>query len=176
MDHKALSALLIKLAGAFIIINALTDFPRYFANVVSLGGNDLPLWILLAGGALPLLVPLLAGVGMFMFPGMITNRLIHTPAEQESLVQATPRLEAAAFSVLGGYLVFRAIADAAYLFSKFKLYEKVILQDPIYVGPNILPDEFASFVTTGIEFLMGVSLLLGAKGLVRLKDRIRGRE
>lgn len=176
MDHKALSSLLIKLAGAFIVINALSDFPKYFAHIMSMRGHGLPLWVPFVGGILPVVIPILVGLGMFMFPSTITNRVIHTSAEQENLIHATPHLEAAAFSVLGVYLLFRAIADATYHFSKFKLYEKLILKEPLYVGAHLMPEEFANLVTTGMEFLLAICLMLGARGLVRLKNRIRGRE
>jgi hypothetical protein len=122
------------------------------------------------------LVPILVGVGMFIFSGKISNRLLRGIEGQENIIQAAPYLEATAFSVLGAYLLFRAIADATYLFSKFIFYSKVILTDPIYSGPPILPDDFARFVTTGVEFMLALFLLFGARGLVRLKDVIRGRE
>lgn len=176
MDDKNLSFLLVKLTGILVIVNALSDFPRYFAYIFSLRNRDLPMWVPLVGGVLPVLIPLLAGLIMVIFSGRIANRLPQPNTKQEDSPHPTSQLEAAAFSVLGAYLLFRAISGATYDLSRFYLYNKLINSDSIYVAPTILPQDFGNFVMVGIEFFLALYLLLGARGLVHLKDRIRGRD
>lgn len=55
-----------------------------------------------------------------------------------------------------------------------KLYRIYLEQHSVAAAPPIAPEEFAQMVATGVELLIGVALFLGARGVVRLRHKLRG--
>lgn len=166
MDYKNLTSLLIRLAGFFILVNAITNMPAYFTYALSAKDDNAPLWVIIFGAVLPIAIPTLVGLALIYFPRTISNKLVYDTDDVKTLVDAAPQLESIAISILGVYLLFRAVSDAVYHLSRLFIYYKVISSDISYRGiPSVLPQDFGYLIATGIEFLLAFWLILGSKGI-----------
>jgi hypothetical protein len=96
------------------------------------------------------------------------------------LIGAPPKvlsqIEGVVYSLLGLYLVIDAITDSIYHYSRLRLYQKSVADLSYHGAPPLLPEDFGQIIATGTEFVLGVALILGARGLAKLFRRLRGRD
>lgn len=176
MDHRALSRLLLRIAGVVVIVATLTSVPKSVVALVVAAGQDADVSPLMTA-LLASFVPVLIGIALVWLPGSVANRLVdNTPTGSDSS-EAVAHLHAIALSVLGFYFVATAIFDAAFWLARIKLYAAVIDGSEVFAGvPKVMPDDFAGMVATGLQALVGLVLVLGSKGAARLLSKARGRD
>lgn len=178
LDARSLVTLILRVAGALVLVFAISAIPRLLA--ASLMVKDDPessavsaaVNLILAVG-----LPALFGVWLIRSPGVIANKIVLSVAPRPGATSLTRQLQAATFSVLGLWLVTQALVDGVYWWAKLRLYHSYI-GDQAVSGhmPEILSDDFAGVVATVFEFVLGVAIFLGANGFVRLWWRLRARD
>ena len=168
MNHKELTNLLIKVAGAVIIIYQLINLPTYFSNFFALGLVEESAKQFLFIAAVPFFIPLIVGLLLFFFPSTITNKLVSQSSEPIGNNEITHHLQMVAFGVLGMYLLFYVVSDFVYNLSSLYLVEK-----PMMEGSPYLTDTYARILSTIAELIFAMYLLLGNKSLSILLNKFR---
>jgi hypothetical protein len=171
MDYKSLTSLVLRLTGVIIIVSSVTSTPRTFIALLYRRGveatDNVEIWLVaVIASAFPFLVGLL----LIYFPTTVANKMVSAgTATIDTLL-----LQQVAFSVLGLYFVTVAAYDAVYWWAKLRLYF-AIYNELNFGRPDRLTNlDFAGLVATGAQFIAGVILLLGRRGLANLFQRLRG--
>jgi len=177
MDARAFTKLLVKIAGLFALFYAITLVPSYLAVVPALIKESAPWWTYLAGVVAPIIFFLGVALALLLLPGTITNAVIRGgggAAENSSLDMA--RVEEAAVALLAIYLFFRGVSDAGYWIARLKVYYLMVDSRSLLPAPALMPGDFAGIAATGLQLILAIVLFFGARGLVGLKNRLRGRQ
>jgi hypothetical protein len=176
MDYRALSKLLIKIGGLFIILYALKQAYESVGTAYALYAKEAVLTSALIVGGLPVLIPLVLGLALFYFPGVVTNRLLIDDGNPPTTeIKSIARLEEAALILLAVYILVHSLGDAVYWLSRVKLYQVFIDSEYIMRAPPLRAEDFAQLVADCVQIPIALCLFFGAAGLVRLKDKFRGR-
>jgi hypothetical protein len=177
MEHKALAALIIRLAGLWQIVVAANALPQaiaplFNADYARTAGYG---WLAL-NAVLTIAVPLAIGLFLVYFPRTVAGSMLREEGVEPRDASEATRLEQVLVALLGLWFTFQALLDAAYHVSRWHLYERFAeRQFPGATGPAIGPQEFAGLVTAGLQLAFGIWLLLGSRGLVNALARLRGR-
>lgn len=173
MNSKELTFLLIKVAGAalivFSIIKLSQTVPYFFSEKYTLS----EITILAVSNSI---IPVVFGLLLMFFPSTISSKVIgkqdNTALNNEYMFE----LEQIALSVLGVYLLFITISDitahAVYIIEANKMIASGKLPGTTAV---LGPERYGLLFATGIEFIMSIWLIFGSKGMVKLIRNIRGR-
>lgn len=172
MDLRLLTRLLVKVAGAAIIVWAITGISGTVVHVFQMKAQDVSLWVIASAATLPTAIPLLIGFFLLTFPGTVTNFFVRGEDIVGRPSKALSQIEGVMYSLFGLYLVVTAITDGIYHYSQFRLYHKIVENSPYL--PRLLPQDLGAIVSTGAQFVIGVALIVGASGLARLFQRLRG--
>jgi len=172
MDYKSLTSLMLRLAGVFIVVSAITSAPQTFFNLLYRrgGAESVDTWALAAAGFAVFAIPFLVGLLLIYFPGRIANSMVSSAGAEtvDALV-----LQQVAFSALGLYFVTVAAYETFYWWAKLQIYFAVF-EEMNFPGPRRLrEDDFAGMVSTGAQFIAGGILLLGGRGIANLFHRLR---
>ncbi len=151
---KETLTLSIRIAGLALVIYTLSQTP-----VHSMAYTIRPQYGLMSY-LLPSIVPILAGIIMFMFPNTIGNRLAKASPEILS-VENPKRLVQIGCIVLGMIFLFFSISDIAY-----HLTTAIVLWSSDKYELDILTFDFPGFIATLIELLFSLFLIFKSKLLV----------
>jgi len=184
MDYKDLTALLIKTAATVILFWYVAAFPAALVNVFFMFKNEAiyeqASHVAVLQGAiftlLPQLLGLLLALFVFLFPRSVSNKLV-AGAPLSSQPQFLAAFQYAALRLVGLYFIYRGVVDVAYYVTK--LYVRDAEQLMAYgrgVPSSWSPDEAAGLVSSLVEIVFAVWLVLGARGIVGIVDRLRGRD
>jgi len=172
MDYKDVTALLLKIVGAALVFWYIAWLPSTIFG--ALDAKTLAQAIALS--IVPGLLPLLLGIFLFMFPATISNKLIDG-SKLAPTATGFREFEVLALRVVGVIFVFRALVDLAYHLAR------VAVTNSIYdaYGSSRPPTPWsletaAGVIATVVELGLALWLAVGTQGLVRLLDRVRGRE
>jgi len=173
MDYKSLTSLMLRLAGVFIVVSAITSAPQTFVTLLySSGGAQLvDTWALAAAGFAVFAIPFLVGLLLIYFPARIANRMLSGAGAEtaDALV-----LQQVAFSTLGLYFVTVAAYETFYWWAKLRIYFAVFEEMNFSGLPRRLSEtDFAGMMSTGAQFIAGAVLLLGGRGIANLFHRLR---
>ena len=174
MDLRLLTRLLVKMTGAAIIVWAIAGISGTVVHVFQMTAQDVSLLVIVSAAILPTAIPLLIGVILLTFPGMVTNFFVRGEDIVGPPSKALWQIEGVMYSLFGVYLMVTAITDGIYHYSKFRLYHKIIENPPYLEMPRLLPQDFGAIVSTGAQLIIGIGLILGANGLAKLFRRLRG--
>lgn len=166
MSSKQLVALAVRMFAIFIAVWVMR---HGFVVVPMLAGPDATRTDLLAV-FLTVSVPLVVAVLLWVFPARVAGHLLprtSTPARPEPWTAA--ELQAAAFSVLGMWILARAVADLGY----WIVYLLLLPGSGAYRSSGLSPADLGGLVSTALELVIGVWLLLGARGLAGVIRRFR---
>lgn len=170
MDYRSLTTLLVKITGAWLIVYVVMSFNAVLPYMTN--DLDLPWWEYLLLVLLSVIVPLLIGLMILLYPTSITNRIISEEKDIESQSGALLGLEQVAVSVLGVYLFLQALSDIAFHIT-YIVYAEQLGEIGMFSGTVMTVDRVAGIVTTGFELLLAIWLIVGSKGIVKLISRIR---
>jgi hypothetical protein len=120
------------------------------------------------------LTPLALGLAMFRLAGFFTNLVVRdapegaASGEPGKIVQ---QIESAALTVLGVYLLFKAISDAVYTFAKAEIV--YVWYGSQYPELKITASDFGRIFVIVTEVILSLILIFGSTGLVRIRDWAR---
>jgi hypothetical protein len=174
MDHKALSALILRLAGLLVIVYTVTNVAKSFGpffDPTTMRGVGV--WQVLVAALLSVGLPILIGLLLVYFPSTIATSVLKVQGGEVSAEDVRP-LQRVAFSTLGLWLTLYSVIDAVYFWGRARLYFQYIEDMPAYGNaPALTPGEFGGLLSCAVQLVIGVCLLLGSRGLVNLLARIR---
>jgi hypothetical protein len=170
MDYKSLTSLVLRLTGVIIVVSSVTSTPRTFIGLIYLRGveatGNMEIWLLAVVASA---FPVLAGLLLIYFPATVANRMVSAGTGTID----TLLLQQVAFSVLGLYFVTVAAYDAVYWWAKLRIYFAVYNELNFGRPDSLRNEDFAGLVSTGAQFIAGVILLFGGRGLANLFQRLR---
>ena len=175
VDFRGLSRLLLRIAGAVIVVWAVAQLPTKIIFVATFREIGLELWAQIALIVSASALPILLGAALLGFPGVIINRLIAGEPTGTTLPEALAKIEGVALGVLGMYLAVQALIDAVYLWGKLEVYWLLVDKNrsDAYM-PKMLPDDVGTIAATALEFLLGVALMLGATRFAQFRHYLAG--
>jgi len=173
MEHKALSALMIRIAGVIVLVYSITNAAGYLVPYLYPRSTEgLELWPVLMSVIVTIVIPVCLGLFLIYFPHSITARVLKvegTPIDAD----AVKPLQRVAFSAIGLWLTLYAVIDATYYFARSRLYGSFDRDHAYSSDPRLLPDDWGGLISAALQLVIGVSLLFGSRGLVNLLARIR---
>lgn len=167
MDTKDITAVLLKTAGLIFFAYAIFELPLYFPPRIS-PTTDFSIVTALVQAAATLTLPIVLGLLLWFFPATVTNKIV----SGEKLSGArfgVSEFERVALTVLGVWLVAYGVTDLIYDLVTLYLVQKQYPDMPQYP-----PRTYAGVAASTAKILIGVGLALGAKGISRLVNRMRG--
>ena len=114
-------------------------------------------------------VPLLFGVFLWLFPARITDTIVKPDSPAENTDALLTGLERIGITLMGLYLLYRGISDLTYQIINY--YNLKSLTPGAFISPRY--DIVATFVATGIELVVALVFIFGAKGILRIIRRFR---
>ena len=165
MDYRALVVLSVRTVGLVLLVHTVATAPGYVAAFVLGPQREIPVFIGVV--IAPIVVPLVFGLLLLMFPSSSTRVIVGEPfaagTEFERLLQ--PIL----FAGIGLYYLVRGLIDVAYYLSLR------VFDDGEYGDLRLFanPDYSAGFISTLVELAAGGALVLGSRGMSRLVTRLR---
>jgi hypothetical protein len=166
MDTKNVAVLLLKITGLVLISVCVSQLPAYFS--LSSRAYDFSIGEILAAAAIALGPLLLLGLGLWFFPGTIANKVVFRPPPDSAIVDGHP-LELAGLTIVGVYLVSDGLIGALRDIVLF-----IAMHNEANVSPTVPASVIAHIAATVGKLLIGVTLCVGAKGVSRVVERIRG--
>jgi hypothetical protein len=176
MEHRALAALIVRIAGLLIVVSAITNAAKSFGPLFHPDSSEkIGLGLLLLSAVVSVIIPVVLGLVLIYFPGAVTTKVLRIEGiETRGEIQVRP-LQQVAFAAIGLWLVVYAILDSIYIYAKTRIYIRLLEEMPAYVKPpSISPDDFAGYVSSGVQLLIGILLLVGSRGLANAISRLRG--
>jgi hypothetical protein len=168
MDAKTISAILLKVAGLMIVAMCVAQLPSYFPLMGR--GAEWSLTEVLATSAISLGPLTVLGLCLWFFPGTIANRIVSGESLSRSASDVRA-IELVALTVLGIYIltwgVIDVVRDVVFIVAMQR-------QSPDYVPiPASIVGRIAASVA---QLIIGAWLCVGARGISRVVERLRGRE
>lgn len=176
MEHRALAALIVRIAGLLIVVTALANSAKSIAPFFYPKFWDKPgAGVMLLEVIVVVAIPVAIGLFLINFPALTTRKVLRIEgidAETESQVQPLQRV---AFAAIGLWLSIYAILDVLYVYARYRLLFALTDDLPSYANPPpVSAEDYASYITSGVQLLIGVLLLLGNRGLASVIARLRG--
>ncbi len=174
MEHKALSALIIRIAGLLVLVYSIVDAAGYLVPYLYPRSTEVfEIWPIVLNLFVTIVLPLFLGLLLVCFPHSITNHVLKVEGTAVGADGVKP-LQRVAFSAIGLWLTLYAVIDATYFYARSRLYLEFFEEQPSYSGHSPLtPEDFGGFVSSAVQFVIGISLLIGSRGFVNLLARIR---
>src|SRR5712692_1179097 len=175
MEHRALAALIVRLAGLWEVVVALNGVPAALgsfinAEYVQKAGLG---WLLLHA-LFTIGVPLLLGFVLIYLPRSVTTSVLNVQGIQPENSSEAFLLERVLVSLLGLWFAIQAVLDGLHVFSRWLLYRRFVEdQYQSATGPAIGPQEFAGLITASVQLAFGLWLVLGRRGIVKAIARLR---
>ena len=176
MDYRDLTALLVKIAGAVLLINVFLVLPDYVTGAFRQYSSSFPTALFAA--IFPLLFPLIGGLFLLVFPRTIVNQLVRGEPLSSQSPEFLRQIEQIALSILGFYVLFRATSDLVAQLARIFWLRHV--ESPhmtnVPFGSWIAAEGFSILAATVIEFVVGLWFLFGAKSILTFVRKMRGME
>src|SRR5258708_306657 len=116
MDTRSIAAVLLKITGLVLIVVSVSQLPGYFP--LTGRGYDFSIGEVLATAAIALGPLVLLGLGLWLFPGTVANRIVSSAPTDTVIVDGRP-IELVALTIVGVYLfadgLIGAVRDAVLL-------------------------------------------------------------
>lgn len=166
MTLRDLTALTIKISGVVLFVLIVARLPEYLKAFLTDSANSGPnvFWIYF----LPLVLPALVSVLLFMFPITIANRIVTPSSNEVDTKLDLVSIELVLIRVLGLLLVYFAISDLVFHLSNLYLVKRDL-------GSNfsIQAYRYPYLIATAAEFIFAFWLLVGTRNVVNLIKKLR---
>jgi hypothetical protein len=177
MEHRALANLAIRMVGFFELVVAFNTVTAILSGY--LDSNTRHAWStesLVLGLALGVGFPLLAGLFLIYFPGVATSKVLRIEGLDSREPGDKTLLESVAIGAMGLWFSVNAVATVAQKLGWIIAYP--LFQDSQHSldwDMNTRLMVFTVLATGGVQFVLGMSLLIGNTAIARLLSRLRVR-
>ena len=170
MNARDLSRLLIRVAGLFVIVEALVGLPGSFERVQFHEASS-PMLAIIGMTLAPFALSLGAGLILFSFAGTITDRvLVTSPPDAARTSTGMQAAEEIALTVLGVYVLVNGISECVYYVAKAELIASALHADSARAYQT--PQETAGLFAGAFRVVAGLLLIGCSRGLVVLRRRL----
>lgn len=166
MTSNQCVAIGVRLFAIWLVVDVIEGAPGAYAFLAQ-GGSPAPAGIvalIVATSAVLVLIAIL----LWRFPLVTARQLLPRTAQEQSIaVPAAESIERAGFCLLGLWLLVRTLPEL--VFDGVRLH--------LHFAPGstlaLRPDDYAGMAAHGVELVLAIWLLLGAKGLLGVIRRAR---
>ena len=163
MKLSEVAALAIRIIGILLLLKVLGGFTSWLTAIGEVSNPGLTKSQLVSLYVIPLLISLI----FIKFPITLAKAIVPNSSEQApELSRDGASIQLAGFIILGVYLFANAIPDFLHNLMLIFSFSNSQMRSE-------LPSLYAAEFVTVIEAAIGLYLMFGAKGLVRLLDRFR---
>jgi len=178
MNYSSMTSLALRVTGVIILVNVFSGVPKGILELIRLSeqanNSTYTPAMLIALSAASIALPGVLGLLFVIFPTKISEIIVDRK-ENETQTANHETLQLIILSALGAYFTATALFDSVYILAKLRLYFSFIENSEVMRNaPKLLPEDFASIVSTLCQLLIGLFLLLGSKGLSRGIIMLRG--
>jgi len=175
MEHRALAALIIRIAGLLVIVSSVSKGaesigPIFRSDLFEKVGISL----LLLSIAVSVVIPVILGVVLINFPRSVATKVLRIEGLDPASEKEVRPLQQVAFAAIGLWLTIYAILDAVYVYARARIYNRFFESMPAHVALPLGSDDFGSLISSGLQLLIGLFLLIGHRGIVNALARFRG--
>lgn len=165
MNKEQLVGLGVRLFAVFIVVYTL----RYATSLIGFAMMDPPDYIAASFILLIGFSPVLIAILLWRFPLTVASKLIpKIKTSEKPRPLGEMELQVVAFSILGLWVLASAIPHIFYWITYVYRIKNVG-----FGNIELTPQNIGGIVSTVVELVLGVWLLLGAKGLVGIIRRLR---
>ena len=157
MNTNNIIKIALKIGAIVIVVNSLNKLPPFFDYVLYSKGSQ-PITASTVFGLFPCIFSLIIGCFMWFFPGQLLSNVFLRHDNEESTSVHESIIAELLISILGLYVLTYAIPDMVYHVVFYFNYTNL---DGIK-GP-LRPSDYAAFVTTIFEIVLGAYLIYGSK-------------
>ena len=173
MRHSDLARLLVRITGLVIIVSTIAQLPFLLVRALPGVARELSTALLMATLGMAAL-SIFVGLMVFWGAGRLVDHFV-SPRDGASPASTTINLqpiEELAIAILGIYIATDGVGEIIYALGKGKLYSDLIgdMAIPVHLSPS----KFASFLAGGARIIIGLVLVLKARGLAALRRRLIG--
>ena len=170
MSREDWVAVAARLMAVYLLVGLVRGVIELVQLISSDGGMQFVAW-----QGITVLLQLLAASVLWFFPLTVARNLLPAMSEPRSESSIGPALFLSlGLTLIGAWFVINALTDGVYWIS-FYLQLKSDAAADGFSNVRVFqsPDNTASVITTGVELVVGLALILGASGLQRLIFRMR---
>ena len=164
MDYRALVVLIVKTAGLILVLYTIALLPDRVGGYILSPERSNTLFVGMV--VVPFLVPMAIGAFMLWLPASSARAVVGAPfaagTDLERLVQ--PLI----FSGIGLFLALDGVRALAYYFAL-----NAYMQEAYAQGALADPSARADVASNVVSLMIGVALMLGARGLSAVVHRLR---
>lgn len=161
MNPKAILLIALRIGAVLIIVNALEKFPLLFGYYRTETGVSAPAFITMS--LFPLIFSFLIATMMWFMPNLFLKDFFLGDNREDKNIVGAPELGHLFISLMGLYILATAIADIIYHVGLVNEAKK-----QIGVSFEMLPQDYAGFIATIAETIIGTLLIFGSKPIFYL--------
>ena len=166
MRPKGILIIALRIGAVIIVVNALDKFPLLLGYYRTETGVSSSAFITMS--LIPLLISLLIACFMWFMPNFFLNKVfLRDNSEDRNIINGT-ELGHLFISLIGLYILATAVADIVYHVGLVNEAKK-----QIGISFEMLPSDFASFIATIAETIIGTILIFGSKPIFFLLSRFQ---
>lgn len=166
IDYRSIVRLILKLTGIALMIYGVVSFVGVVPMVLLISNSEPPFQSLLV--LIPSFITITFGLILWLYPAPVTNTLLQKGTAEDDANQTWPaKLERIGISLLGLWLLYRAIPDLIYHLMVYRAQQ----DSPLYPSGY---SEFPAYMTATLaELVFALFLIFGARGISRLLHKLR---
>lgn len=165
MDYRTLTTLLLKIVGVGTVIYAVSNIPAYFLNYYAFQRESFLYFLGIS--IVPFTLTLALGLALWFFPAKVTNTIVADIGDSASSLDAG-KLQTVAICTLGMWVLVEGVGNLSYWTTYLTMTHRI---EP---GATLMtPDHYADLLSVASEIVLGLILLLGARGIAALIYRLR---
>jgi hypothetical protein len=162
---------MLRAAALWLFLSTLLSAAVHVASMEAVTGMGMDAfqWV---GPGLALLVPLSLAAIVWLFAHRLAHLVMARPGQPVFESDIAPsEWQTLAFSVIGLWFVLTGVLDVVYYFFRWFAIRRMI---PGSLGETMYPEDFwVGWVVSGIQVVLGLVVMLGARGLVGWLRRVR---
>lgn len=167
IDYRSIVRLILKLTGIVLMVYGVVLLASWLPTALLFISDSEPPFQDIVMLSSPLIV-VIVGLILWLYPAPVTNTLLQKGTAEDDANQTWPaKLERIGISLLGLWLLYRAISDLIYRLMVYRARQ----DSPLYPSGY---SEFPAYMTATLaELVFALFLIFGARGISRLLHKLR---
>lgn len=163
INYGSTVRILLKLFGVGLVVYSAVTFSTYIPAIVD---NSAPLdWGMVLAHASPTIITCFIGIFLWLFPTMVVNTIVLPSLDLKNIGgEWDTKAERIGVTILGLFLLFRALSDLV-----FNVASYIIDAPAVKIQMNFQ----VAMITTIVEFILAVFLMLGSTGITNTIRKLR---
>jgi hypothetical protein len=159
----------VKIGGLVLLIYSAIQATSYFPLFLDQAGNT-GLGISVVSILSIMLVPIIFGLLLWLFPASIANTIIKKDLAVKSQDKFLVGIEKIAIRILGFYLLYHGITDLVSQYVSYHQAAEMFGKNTNFSGKERFT---TGFIVIGVKIVLSLLLILGATGITKILQKVR---